>query len=66
MLPGNGAEFVRKEYQKVYSRLCGRKNRGIISVDEWNRQVAEAQELKAQAIAGKISDAKLKWKFDKT
>lgn len=61
----NGTEFARKEYQKVYNRLRSRKNRGIISVDKWNRQVAEAQELKAQAIVGKISDAELKRQFDK-
>lgn len=61
----NGTEFVRKEYQKVYNRLRGRKNRGVISVDEWNRQVAEAQELKAQAIAGNIDDAELKRQFEK-
>lgn len=61
----NGTEFVRKEYQKVYNRLRGRKNRGIISVNEWNRQVAAAQGLKAQAIAGKIDDVELKRQFDK-
>ena len=61
----NGTEFVRKEYQKVYNRLRGRKNRGIISVDEWNRQVAGAQGLKAQAIAGNIDDAELKRQFEK-
>lgn len=61
----NGTEFVRKEYQKVYNRLRGRKNRGIISVDEWNQQVAEAQELKAQAIAGNIDDVELKRQFEK-
>ncbi len=61
----NGTEFVRKEYQKVYNRLRGRKNRGIISVDEWNRQVAQAQELKAQALAGNIDDTELKRQFEK-
>ncbi|MDE7220399.1 MAG: hypothetical protein K2O45_12390, partial [Oscillospiraceae bacterium] len=61
----NGTEFVRKEYQKVYNRLRGRKNRGIISGNEWNRQVAEAQELKAQAIAGNINDVELKRRFEK-
>lgn len=61
----NGTEFVRKEYQKVYNRLRGRKNRGIISADEWNRQVALAQELKAQAIAGNINDVELKRRFEK-
>ena len=59
----NGTEFVRKEYQKVYNRLRGRKNRGIISTDEWNRQVAVAQELKAKAIAGEISDTELNYRF---
>lgn len=61
----NGTEFVRKEYQKVYNRLRGRKNRGIISVDEWNRQVAVAQELKAQAIAGNVNDVEVKRQFEK-
>ena len=56
---------MRKEYQKVYNRLRGRKNQGIISVNEWNRQVAEAQELKAQAIAGNIDDVELKRQFEK-
>jgi len=47
-------------------RLAHRKeNRGIISTDEWNRQVAAAQELKAQAIAGIISDAELEQRFEK-
>lgn len=50
---------MRKEYQKGYNRLRGRKNRGIISADEWNRQVAAAQ-----ALAGKIGDAELKRQFD--
>ena len=57
--------------------LCGRSIRrsttacgaertgGIISVDEWNRQVAEIQELKEHAIVGKISDPDLKRQFDK-
>lgn len=60
----NGTEFVRKEYQKVYNRLRGRKNRGIISMDEWNRQVAAAQELKAQALTGKVSDEELQRRFE--
>ena len=61
----NGTEFVRKEYQKVYNRLQGRKNRGIISVDEWNRQVATAQGLKESAIKGAISDTELSQRFAK-
>ena len=61
----NGTEFVRKEYQKVYNRLRGRKNRGVISVDEWNRLVAVAQELKTQAILGEFSDAELRQQFDR-
>ena len=60
----NGTEFVRKEYQKVYNRLRRRKNREVISVDEWNRQVAVAQDLKAEAIGGKFSDAELMQRFD--
>lgn len=60
----NGTEFARKEYQKVCNRLWGRKNCGIISVDEWNRQVATVQELKAQPVTGKISDSDLARRFE--
>lgn len=39
-------ETAAREYNRTYNRLKARKRRGRISVDEWNRQVAQAQELK--------------------
>ncbi len=52
----NATEFIHKEYARAYNRLKGRKQRGSISVDKWNTQVAKAQELKALALAGDIGD----------
>ena len=37
-----------------------RKQRGKISVDEWNVSVAKAQDLKAQAERGELSDEELR------
>ena len=39
-------ETAVREYNRTYNRLKARKRRGRITVDEWNRQVAQAQELK--------------------
>lgn len=52
----NSTEFAEKEYSKVYNRLKARKRRGQITVDEWNRKVALAQELKAGFKKRKIRD----------
>ena len=52
-----GTDRVQAEYKKVYNRLKTRKNRGMISVDQWNRQVAEIQDLKQLACEHKITDA---------
>ena len=60
----NGTEFIRREYQKTYNRLKGRRQRKTITTDEWNRSVALAQELKAQAEKGLIGDAELKQRLD--
>jgi len=61
----NGTEFVRREYRRVYNRLKQRKNRGVITVDEWNSQVAQAQELRDMAARGELNDAELKLRFEK-
>ncbi len=39
-------ETAVREYKRTYNRLKARKRRGQITVDEWNRQVVQAQELK--------------------
>lgn len=48
------------EYKRVYNRLKTRKNRGQLSPDDWNRQVAKVQELKEAAQRGEITLTKLK------
>ncbi len=48
------------EYKRAYNRLKTRKNRGQLSTDDWNRQVAEIQNLKEMAQRGDISLARLK------
>ncbi len=40
-----------------------RKNRGKISVDEWNAAVVRAQEILEGAERGELSDAELKDKL---
>ena len=54
---------AQKEYDKAYNRLKARKQRGKISIDEWNAAVVQAQELKAQAERGKLSDEELRRKL---
>lgn len=51
---------AQKEYAKAYNRLKARKQRGKISVDEWNAVVAKAQDLKAQTERGELSDKELR------
>ena len=55
-----GSDFVRREYAKIYNRLKQRKNRSTISVNEWNRLIAQAQEIKEQALRGEMDEAGLK------
>ncbi len=52
------------EYRKVYNRLKTRRNRGKISIDEWNTAVARALKLKDRAECGEIDDADLKRLYD--
>lgn len=50
---------ARAEYDRAYNRLKTRKQRGKISVDEWNTAVAKAQELVAQSERGELTDEEL-------
>lgn len=51
---------AQKEYAKAYDRLKARKQRGKITVDEWNTAVVKAQDLKDQAEHGELSDEELR------
>lgn len=55
---------IHREYFKAYNRLKGRKNRGGISADKWNQQVAMIQDWRDAAVRGEMSGAELKQKLD--
>lgn len=55
---------AQKEYDRTYNRLKVRKQRGKISVDEWNAAVAKAQDLVAQSERGELTDDELKRQLD--
>ena len=61
----NSKDFAQREYSRVYNRLKARKRSGAITTDEWNRLVANAQELKDKAKRGNISETELKGIYDK-
>ncbi|KAF5049735.1 hypothetical protein DSECCO2_436810 [anaerobic digester metagenome] len=51
---------AQKEYNKAYNRLKARKQRGKLSVGEWNIAVAKAQDWKEQTERGALSDDELR------
>ena len=56
---------ARVEYDRTYNRLKQRKNRGKISVDEWNAAVAQAMQVLEQAERGELTDDEMKERFRK-
>ena len=60
----NGKDFAYREYAKAYGRLKSRKLRETLSAEKWHRQVAYIQELKAEYLAGNISDVEYVTKLD--
>lgn len=60
----SSANPAQIEYRKVYNRLKTRKNRGKISIDEWNTTVARALALKDRADRGEITEIELKQLYD--
>nr|WP_326185555.1 DUF6076 domain-containing protein [uncultured Oscillibacter sp.] len=51
------------EYDRAYNRLKQRKNRGKISVDEWNTAVAQAMAALEQAERGELTDDEVRRRF---
>ena len=45
----------RKKYSRIYNNLKAHKQRGTISMNWWNRQVAATQRLKDAFVEGRIS-----------
>lgn len=60
----NGKDFARREYTKAYGRLKSRKLRKTISEEKWRRYVAYIQELRAEYLAGNMSDVEYVTKID--
>lgn len=54
---------TQKEYDRTYNRLKVRKQRGKISVDEWNTTVARAQAVLDLAERGELSDEEARKRF---
>ncbi|MCI9333055.1 MAG: hypothetical protein HFG05_12955 [Oscillibacter sp.] len=55
---------AQKEYDRTYNRLKVRKQRGKISVDEWNTTVARAQAVLDLAERGELSDEEVRRRFE--
>lgn len=47
--------LAQREYYRIYNRLKQRKNRGQISVDEWNTMMTQARELVNQVERGELT-----------
>ena len=60
----NGTDEIRKEYARVANRLKGQKFRNTITVDEWNAYMLQVQDLRDNAIAGRIKVAELRKQYD--
>jgi len=63
-LKADSSSLIQVEYRRVYNRLKTRKSRKKFEGDEWNQLVALAQEYKAQAERGELSEFELKRIFD--
>ena len=51
-----GETPIWREYRRAYNRLKTRRARGKVTPDEWNRLVAEAQELRDRAVRGEVPE----------
>lgn len=51
----NSEDPIRAGYYRVYNRVKTQKNRSKITVDDFNRKVVEAQEIRDNADAGKLT-----------
>lgn len=51
------------EYDRTYNRLKQRKNRGKISVDEWNAAVAQAMDVLERTGRGELTDEEMRRRF---
>ncbi|WP_366946561.1 DUF6076 domain-containing protein [uncultured Oscillibacter sp.] len=57
---------AQKEYDRTCNRLKVRKQRGKISVDEWNAAVAKAQKLLERSEGGELTNEELNRQFEES
>ena len=60
----NGTVEIRKQYQRVSNRLKGQKYRGTLLQDEWNQLMKRVQDLRDDALAGRITLSELTAQYD--
>ena len=60
----NGTAEIRKEYTRVTNRLKGQKYRGTLSTDDWNKLMRQVQDLREEALTGKLKVAELRERYD--
>jgi hypothetical protein len=60
----NGTDEIRSEYKRVTNRLKDRKFRGNLTVSEWNQWMKIVQDLRHDAMAGRIKVSELRGRYD--
>lgn len=60
----NSTDKIREEYRRVSNRLKGQKFRGTLSVDDWNDYMRQAQDLRDDAMAGRLTVEELRAQYD--
>ena len=60
----NSTDKIREEYRRVSNRLKGQKFRGTLSVDDWNEFMRQVQDLRDDAMGGKLTVEELRAQYD--
>ena len=60
----NSTDEIREEYQRVSNRLKSQKHRGTLSVDDWNDYMRQVQDLREDAMEGRLTVEELKAQYD--
>ena len=60
----NSTDKIREEYRRVSNRLKGQKFRGTLSVDDWNEYMRQAQDLRDDAMEGRLTVEELAERYD--
>ena len=60
----NSTNKIREEYRRVSNRLKGQKFRGTLSVDDWNEYMRQAQDLRDDAMEGRLTVEELAERYN--